>query len=504
MSDIDLEEEIDIPAPSSVFQKKILDSNAQILITGGAAGASKSYIGLMRHLRWCGDENYKGLVLRKVSRECMEDLWVNAQEMYKKVDPNLKVKIQKQELHFSSGAVIKFGGYENSLTGKERYRGLAFGGQMYDEATVSQEDDMWFLFSRIRTAKPVKDCPKSIWLTCNPDPDCWIFKYVEWYLYPKGHPFAGKPDPQRNGVVRWLLRIENQIVWGDTKEELEKKYSRPNKPVRPISFQCLLGNIYDNPILVKNDPDYVSKLEGMKRVEKERLLLGNWFAREESGGLFQRTWVEEIADKPPRSEVVKTVRAWDLAGTLPTDSEPDPDYTVGVKMSILKSGQYVIEDVVRLRARAHDVDRKIIQIGIEDGKDVDIVIPKDAGSSGKYVAQQILSKIVAEGLYARIIDARTSKADRFRPFSAAAQGGLVKVVKQCATDLWNNIHNNNDFYYDELEKFSVNQRRRDHDDMVDATSDAFYMISKSKQMPTFTKSLRAFSNNFQTQNAFRA
>ena len=54
-----------------------------------------------------------------------------------------------------------------------------------------------------------------------------------------------------------------------------------------------------------------------------------------------------------------------------------------------------------------------------------------------------------------------------------AEAGAVKIVR----GEWN------DWYLNELEAF--NGGRSGHDDAVDATSDAFNMIAKSIQIPTF-------------------
>ena len=59
-------------APRSEFQKKYLQSEAQIMLVGGAAGSSKSYIGLMRHLRFAQDPNYRGYCVRKNSTAIMK------------------------------------------------------------------------------------------------------------------------------------------------------------------------------------------------------------------------------------------------------------------------------------------------------------------------------------------------------------------------------------------------------------------------------------------------
>lgn len=68
----------------------------------------------------------------------------------------------------------------------------------------------------------------------------------------------------------------------------------------------------------------------------------------------------------------------------------------------------------------------------------------------------------------------SGKIQRFLPFAAMAESGAVKVVRGD----WN------DAFFTELESF--NGGRSGHDDQVDATSDAFNMIAKSIQIPTFT------------------
>lgn len=126
-------EEADIVRPHSPFQEKYLVSNAKILVVGGAAGSSKSYIGLMRHLRWVEDPNYRGFCIRKNSTAIMKSggLFQEAVKLYSKVYPNLKVKLKDQKICFPSGAEISFSHYENDNAGN-LYQGLQLSNVFYD------------------------------------------------------------------------------------------------------------------------------------------------------------------------------------------------------------------------------------------------------------------------------------------------------------------------------------------------------------------------------------
>ena len=318
----------------------------------------------------------------------------------------------------------------------------------------------------------------SIWLSCNPDPDSFLFDWVKWWLYPEGSDNYGLPDPEKNGKVRWLIRREGNIFWGDSKEEMIERYGEKSMP---ISFQVLLGTIYDNPVLMENQPEYLSNLEALPNVERRRLLLGDWTARAEGQGYWKRSWCPELIKPHPRSEVLRTVRAWDLAGSVVSDAARDVDYSVGVKMDLLRNGEYVITDVVRFRARFGEVERKILEVAAEDGPKVDIVTPVDPGAAGKAAARMLAKSITGAGFYVRMKPVSKSKLDRFRPLASACENGLVSIVKNCCDDLENKTFNDNTWFYNELESFSGG--RRGHDDAVDAASDAFEYLATSKKIP---------------------
>lgn len=340
----------------------------------------------------------------------------------------------------------------------------------YDEITHSDnEEQMWWLFSRLRSnAKNVH----SIWMSANPQFDHWVLKYAMWYLIPEGLENAGRPDPEKNGVIRYLLRIGGDVVWGDTAQELIDKYGKPDLPndhvdqVKPISFQGLFGTIDSNPSLKRSNPLYKSNLEALPRLERERLLFGNWFAREEGSSYFKRESCPEIIEEPPASEFSKIIRAYDVAGTLPHDGYRSPDYFASVKMGKLKSGDYVILDVRRTRITFGEWEAHILENALRDGTGVDIVLPEDPNPASKAATVMLARSIITHGYVVKTRRAPAGKLDSFRPFAASCELGVVQVVKGCANDDWNKIVGDNDFFYNELERFDGKRRGGEmgHDD----------------------------------------
>jgi len=495
---------VDIVRPRSAFQEKYLKSNAKILVVGGAAGSSKSYVGLMRHLRWANDPNYNGYCIRKNSTTLMKagGLFQEAIALYQKVYPDLVVRWKDQRIVFPSGASVTFSHYENDAAGQQ-YQGLQLSNVFYDEATHASEEHIWWLISRLRTAAKLNP---GIWLSCNPDPDSFLFDWVKWWLYPEGHPQHGIADPAKNGITRYCLRIGGDLVWGDTPEELIQKYGKPNLPwdhkkqVKPIAFQVLLGTLRDNPTLMEMQPEYESNLLALPEVEMRRLLLGDWTARELGSTYFQRDWCAEPVTEPHRSEILRTVRAYDFAGTLKSSANPSPDYTACVKMSKLKNGDYFIHDVRRTRILYGDWEKFILDNARQDGRDCDIIIPLDPGASAKVATSLLTRSLSEQGYRVRTMKATQAKLDRFRPFSSLAMNGHVQILKGCAYDLENNIEGNNSFMYRELEAFNGKKRTGEagHDDICDAISDATAVLAQRVHIPNMAQALA--SVNLQNRN----
>lgn len=321
----------------------------------------------------------------------------------------------------------------------------------------------------------------------NPDRDHFVFNWIEPYLYKEdqfdedGNPLeekrAGCPDRTLCGKLRYFVMIGNDLHSSWSKKELEQQFPK-NKPK---TYTFIAGTIDDNPILDELEPDYREMLESLPRVNKQRLRYGNWFARPEGSGYFRREWCE-IVPQAPRSAV--RVRSWDLASTIPSDVNPDPDWTAGVLMSKDKNNIYYVEDVQRFRDRPQGVEARLLETAEWDGSDVSVTVPQDPGSAGKSQCVQLIRKLAEQGNHARAKPTHANKVTRFSPFSAAAEAGLVKIVQGS----WN------DKYFSELEAFVGDGKTKD--DQCDGSSDAFITLAEKKVVPSFSPINLTMSNPF--------
>lgn len=464
--------------------------NGKHFITGNS---SKSYIGLMRHLRWCDDPNYVGVVVRKNMKpiKASGGLFDEAVTMYRKVDPKLKTTLEPRKIVFSSGATIEFHHYESDKAA-DNFQGLNLSCGFYDEATHSEEHHIFWINSRIRNTQ-CKTKHKSLWITLNPDPDAWVLTsgYLDYYIFPEGHEKAGLPNPERNGDERFLVRIGGKVHFADTPEELIERFG---KTVTPISYTVLLGTVYDNPVLLQKSPEYLDNLKALSEIEMRRNLLGDWFARVEGANFFDREWVEEIVGDVDPSEIVSTVRAYDFAGTVPSDINPTPDYTACVKMSKLKDGTYVIRDAKRTRIRYGDWQKFILENAMEDAYEnpkVTICLPIDPNPAAKSATLMMARDLGGQGLIVETLQAvgHTSKLDAFRPLASLAQNGGVKILKDCMFDIDTDTVGN-EALYKEFETFDgTRSTRTKKDDLVDSAASGFRILATTKALPNISRGL---------------
>ena len=168
----------------------------------------------------------------------------------------------------------------------------------FDELTHFSQSQFLYLIGRLRSQAEGDSFAMG---TCNPDPDSWIYNWVEWYLNPEGY-----PDQDKDGVVRYFVIVDDRPVFADTEEELADAYPdicyQDNGDERvyipPLSFTFISGTIFNNPALIKSNPKYLSALKAQSPINRARLLDGNWHARAEGSNYFQRRWLNKL-DKVP-------------------------------------------------------------------------------------------------------------------------------------------------------------------------------------------------------------
>lgn len=451
--------------PASEKQSLFLNSEATISVCGGSAGSGKTYTSLLIALKHMSHPRCTGVIFRRTQPQLTApgSIWHEACDLFQSIYPKgLRIRHRGLEIVFPNGARLKFSSMQHE---KDKFasKGAQYNLVIFDESSEFSEDMVVYLLSRLRNANvPMKP---QLYLMTNPDWSCFLRLWLQdFYLDEKGIPL-----PSKNGVLRYFFRQGNTMLWYNSLEEAEAVHGKGDES-GITSFTFIGATCRDNPPLLKAQPDYISRLMSLPRVEMERLLLGSWFARAESSGLFKREWVTEVPY--PNALARQRVRAWDLAFSLPSEAYANPDWTAGVLMSKDASKVYTIEDVVRMRDRVHKVEELIFATAIRDGKGTTISIPQDPNAAAGAYARDLQRRLAEMGFHCRLLKPVQSKITRFAPFSSIAQAGYLQVVKaDFCTDL-----------YEELEIF--NGEKKNKDDQVDACSDCIYLLNREMQIPS--------------------
>jgi predicted phage terminase large subunit-like protein len=213
----------------------------------------------------------------------------------------------------------------------------------------------------------------------------------------------------------------------------------------------------DNPHI--NRDDYVKSLLNLDPVTRARILQGDWEARSRRG-VLKREWFE-IVDTLPLE--LSLVRYWDTAYQKKTTS----DYTVGVKYGMGRNGLGCILHIARTKGTPHEVETFIANVAAQDSRSLRIILQQEPGS-GSPLWIDSMRRGVLLGYSIQSDAVKGTKFERSQPFRAAAEAGIIKLLRGA----WN------DDFLDECEQFSPDEREYEHDDQIDAACGAFNAITK--------------------------
>lgn len=476
--DIDEEKIIDVPYPTILIpengrdepkpnmlepqagpQTMFMASSADIVIYGGAAGGGKTYALLLEMLRHKDIKNFGAVIFRKNFTQITAEggLWDSSVKLYTQVPDAEQRKSPKLHWKFKGGK-LTFAHLDREED-LQAWQGTEIAYLGFDELTHFSRHQFLYMLSRNRSTCGVKPYVRA---TCNPDSDSWVADFVSWWI----NQDTGYPIRERSGVVRYMCVINDVIYWGDTPEDLASNHGINPEECKSVTF--IASKLEDNKILMKSDPSYLSNLKAMTEVDMERLLYGNWKIKAQAGRYFKRTQIpiDGYYEKIP-DDVIYWCRAWDLAAT-DEDENGDADYTAGVLIGIRKNNRYIVADVINKQVKAGDVEKLIRMTAISDRKKYGfsyrVRIPQDPGGAGKIVAKQYLNGLSGFDVKAEPVSG--SKELRATPFAAQWQNGFVDVL----------IAEWNEMYFSQLESFPESK----HDDMVDASSDAFNELTESR------------------------
>lgn len=240
-------------APNPGPQTEFLAANEREVLYGGSAGGGKSYGLLADPMRYFGNTNFNGIILRRTNDELRELIW-KSQEMYPKAYPGAKWQEKKSQWVFPSGARL----WMTYLERDEdvlRYQGQAFSYIAFDELTQHSTPFAWnYMRSRLRTTDPT--LPLFMRATTNPGGP--------------GHSWVKRmfidPAPANKKFAATDLETGEPMVYPDGHE----------KAGQALFYRRFIpASLKDNPYLMA-DGQYEANLLALPEMQRRQLLEGDW------------------------------------------------------------------------------------------------------------------------------------------------------------------------------------------------------------------------------------
>lgn len=432
--------------PQEGPQERFLASSADVAVYGGGAGGGKTFACIMESTRHIDVPGFGVVFFRRTTKQIRNEggLWDESEKMYPHLNGIPSESILKW--NFPKKTSITFAHLEHEKN-KRDWQGAQIPLIIFDELTHFTETQFFYLLSRNRSVCGIKPYTRA---TTNPKNGSWVKRLIQWWIDVD----TGYAIPERSGVLRWFIRIKNQIIWGDSREELIEKYGDDQYP---LSFTFISAKLEDNPKMMEADPGYRAKLRALPEHERLALEEGNWNSTAQEGSYFKDEYWKVVDFVPEPLDSV--VRYWDRAGTLPNPLNPDPDWTAGVKIGRGRSGSFYILNVTRFRVDSSDVEQMIKNVASQDGDEVKIWLEEDPGSAGKFEASYLIKQLV--GYAVESIRPSGDKETRAKPYAAQVKAGNVYLLRGD----WNQD------YKDECRQFPHGKK-----DQVDASSGGFSVI----------------------------
>jgi predicted phage terminase large subunit-like protein len=182
--------------------------------------------------------------------------------------------------------------------------------------------------------------------------------------------------------------------------------------------------------------------------------------------MFRREWFQpiELGAVPQHT---RKVRYWDFASKQPTLANPDPDYSVGLRLELDdRTGIYYITGIVRRRLHAGQIEQLVRATAEADGETIQIYLEQEPASNSEFMVDHFKRDIL-RGFAVRSHRPSGSKETRAQIVAAAAENGYLKLVPG---------PNTADFL-DEIAAFP----HAAHDDCVDALSGAHHALGHRRK-----------------------
>ena len=289
--------------PQQGPQEAFLASPADIAIYGGAAGGGKTWAILMEGLRHIANKDFGAVYFRRTMPQIKNEggLWDESEKLY--IPLGAKPNSSEAYWTFPSGAAVSFSHLEHDKS-VSAWQGSQIPLICFDELTHFTKKQFWYMLSRNRSTCGIKPYIRA---TCNPDPNSFVADLIAWWI----NQDTGFPIPERSGVLRWFIRVNDDLVWGDSPDELAHYLDADGSPIPAKSLTFISAKLTDNKALMDSDPGYMANLMALDEVERGRLLGGNWKIKSTQARVFKNWRIEEF--EAPADAVHRFGADWGFA-----------------------------------------------------------------------------------------------------------------------------------------------------------------------------------------------
>ena len=216
------------------------------VLYGGAAGGGKSDALLAEALRQVKIPHYRGIIFRRTYPQ-LTDLIDRSAEIYKPAFKGAKYNDNKHVWTFPSGSKVYLGAMQHEKD-RKNFQGKHYDFVGFDELTHFTWQQYSYMYSRNRPNGP----GTRVYMRASTNPGgvghAWVkSRFIE--------PF--KPYESFPGEVD-IVRPDGSLL-------------------RMVKYRTFINSsVFDNKILLDNDPYYLSSLGMLPGAERDALLYGDW------------------------------------------------------------------------------------------------------------------------------------------------------------------------------------------------------------------------------------
>lgn len=266
-------------------QEKFLATNADITIFGGNRGPGKTFSLLMDALKDIKNPHFSAVILRAEKGD-FKGIIEKSSILYSQFGTYNKSQ-NDMTWNYDKGGKLSLTYFSDTFEDfKVRFQGQEYAYIGIDEITHMPYEKFKYLMTDNRNSHGLNN---RVYGTCNPDPDSWVRKFIDWWIGEDGIPI-----PERDGIIRYCFMdgdTPDSIYWGDTAEEVyeqcksiidplwkkefeELGFNKVTMFVKSVTF--IKGKLEENVALLSSDPAYLANLAQQDEEQRSRDLEGNW------------------------------------------------------------------------------------------------------------------------------------------------------------------------------------------------------------------------------------